>query len=108
VSDDGFIRVAALAELPEGALLAVALPDGTPICLANHRGAVRAFHDECPHAAFAMSDGQLHADGTIECVWHGARFACGDGGVLRGPATDALTMYDVKVEGGEIFVARRT
>ena len=31
-----------------------------------------------------MSDGTLRADGTIECVWHGARFDAAPA-VCRGP-----------------------
>jgi nitrite reductase/ring-hydroxylating ferredoxin subunit len=33
-----------------------------------------------------MSDGVLHNDGTIECVWHGARYDCRTGAVRRHPA----------------------
>ena len=63
--------------------------------------------DTCTHAEFAMSDGVLHPDGTIECVWHGARFHCATGAVCRGPAFDPLPVYAVRVVDGGVFVKRR-
>ena len=99
-----FTRVASLSELPAGALLAVETPSGERICLVNRGGEVSALGDVCPHQAFPISAGQLLDDGSVECVWHGARFDCRSGAVRRGPATDDLTVYEVRVENGEILV----
>jgi len=104
---DGFARVASLRDLPEGGLLGVTLPDGEPVCLINDQGAVRAVGDECPHQGFALSSGELLANGTIECVWHGARFDCRSGAVLRGPAEESLTLFETRVIGDNVFVRRR-
>jgi 3-phenylpropionate/trans-cinnamate dioxygenase ferredoxin subunit len=38
------------------------------------------------------------------CPWHGARFDCRTGEPLSGPATDAVPVYEVRVEGEEIYV----
>ena len=99
--------VAAVAELPDGELLGVTLPDGTPVCLFNRDGEIGAVGNVCTHAEFAMSDGVLRADGTIECVWHGARFDCRTGAVRRHPATDPLPVFDVTVQDGRILVGRQ-
>jgi 3-phenylpropionate/trans-cinnamate dioxygenase ferredoxin component len=104
---DGFARVASLGELPEGTLLGVTLPDGERVCLIRDQGAVRAVGDECPHQGFALSSGELLGHGTIECVWHGARFDCRSGAVLRGPAEQALTLFETRVVGEDVFVGRR-
>jgi 3-phenylpropionate/trans-cinnamate dioxygenase ferredoxin subunit len=104
---DGFARVATLAEVPVGTMLGVATPGGTRVCLVNDRGAVRAVEDECPHQGFQLSAGELSPDGTIECVWHGARFDCRTGAVLRGPAEEALVRYQVRVDGGDVYVGGR-
>ena len=85
-----FEHLANVSDLPEGALLAVRRSDGTDICLFNHRGTIGAVGNECTRAEFLMSDGELRADGTLECVWHGARFDCRTGRVCRGPAEDPL------------------
>ena len=104
---DGFARVAKLGELPENGLLGVTLPDGERVCLVRDQGAVRAVGDECPHQGFALSSGELLGDGTIECVWHGARFDCRSGAVLRGPAEEPLTLFETRVLGDDVFVGRR-
>jgi nitrite reductase/ring-hydroxylating ferredoxin subunit len=107
VSGDGFEEVAPVSALPEGELLGVVLADGTPVCLYNDRGAVGAVSDVCTHQEFAMSDGVLHGDGTLECIWHGARYDCRTGKVRRAPAADPLAVYPVRVEHDRILVGPR-
>ena len=103
-----FHRVARLAELPSGSLLGVVTRSGDRICLVNRGGEVSALSDVCPHQAFPISAGQLLGDGTVECVWHGARFDCRSGAVRQGPATDDLPVYEVRVEGEAIYVRSRS
>jgi 3-phenylpropionate/trans-cinnamate dioxygenase ferredoxin subunit len=107
VSDGGFHDVASASELPEGELLGAVLADGTPVCLYNDRGVIGAVGDVCTHAEFAMSDGVLHGDGTLECVWHGARYDCRTGAVRRQPAMQPLPVYQVSIAGDRILVGPR-
>jgi 3-phenylpropionate/trans-cinnamate dioxygenase ferredoxin component len=102
-----FARVASLSEIPDGSLLGVVTPAGERVCLVNRGGEVSALSDVCTHQAFPISAGQLLDDGTVECVWHGARFDCRSGAVRQGPATDDLPSYEVRVVGDEIHVAAR-
>ena len=99
-----FTRVASLSDLPPGSLLAVETAAGERVCLVNHGGEVSALSDVCTHQAFPISAGELLEDGMVECVWHGARFDCRSGAVRRGPATDDLPVFEVRVENGEIYV----
>jgi nitrite reductase/ring-hydroxylating ferredoxin subunit len=101
---DAFADVASLAELPEGALLGVTLPDGVPVCLYNRGGEIGAVGGLCTHAEFSMSDGVLRDDGTIECGWHGARFDCRTGAVRRHPAVDPLPVFSVRVDQDRVLV----
>ena len=101
---DAVVPVARLDDVPPGALLGVALPDGTPICLANVDGTVHAVHDCCTHQAFSLSSGEL-ADGQIECAWHGARFDMATGRPTRLPAIKPIQTYEVRVENGDILIA---
>ena len=103
-----FVDVAAADDLADGALLGVALPDGTPVCLYRRREEIGAVGGQCTHAEFSMADGALREDGTIECAWHGARFDCRSGAVRRHPATDPLPVYAVRVEQGRVLVGPRT
>ena len=102
-----FTRVASLSDLPEDSLLGVETPDGERVCLVNCGGEVSALSDVCTHQAFPLAAGEVCEDGTVECVWHGARFDCRTGAVRRGPAEEAIAVYEVKVESGEIWVRRQ-
>jgi 3-phenylpropionate/trans-cinnamate dioxygenase ferredoxin subunit len=99
--------VAAVEDVPDGALLAVKTSDGEEVCLFNFNGDIGAVHNVCTHAEFPLSDGQLRPDGTIECVWHGARFDCRSGAVCRGPAVDDVPTYETLVENGKVLLGPR-
>lgn len=103
-AEDVFTDVASIEDLPEGALLGLTLPNGAPVCLFNNRGVIGAMGNLCTHAEFLMSDGVLHSDGTIECVWHGARFDCRTGAVRRRPASEPLPIYPVRMLGDRVLV----
>ena len=102
-----FVPVVALDDLPAGEMVAVMLPDGEPVCVFNHAGTVGAVSDMCTHALFRLTDGVFHADGTLECIWHGAKFDCHTGAVKRHPAPAPLPVYEVRVADGQVFVGPR-
>jgi nitrite reductase/ring-hydroxylating ferredoxin subunit len=97
-------NVAAVGDLEEGKMLGVTLSNGEPVCVFNHGGEIGAVSDMCTHALFRISQGVFHPDGTLECIWHGARFDCRTGAVKRHPAPAPLPVFDVRVEGDRIFV----
>ena len=99
-----FETVATTEELPEGTLLWVRTASGDEVCLFNYRGQIGAVRNVCTHAEFPLSDGTLDRDGTIECVWHGARYFCLTGEVRRGPAVDPVAVYEVRVDEGKVQV----
>lgn len=96
--------VATLSALPPGTLLAVTLPSGERVCLANVDGEVLAMRDVCTHQAFPLSQGTLLPGGILECGWHGARFDCRSGAALTPPAEEPLTRYRATVRNGMIHV----
>ncbi len=104
---EGFEYVADIGDIAEGELAQVILSSGAKVCLFKHGGTVGAVDDTCTHAEFSMSEGVLHNDCTIECVWHGARFDCRTGAVRRGPAYDPLPVYEVRMDGERVLVGRR-
>ena len=104
VEATAFETVAAVDELPEGTLLGVRTANGDEVCLFNFRGRIGAVRNVCTHAEFPLSDGTLDRDGTIECVWHGARYYCLTGEVRRGPAVDPVSVYEVRVDEGKVQV----
>ena len=109
--DAGWVRVAALAALPDDALTRAHLPDGRALCLARRGGEVWALDDRCPHAEFPLSEGELLADGSVQCSWHGARFDARTGLLLAAPphAPDcaAASAHDVLILHGDVHVRPR-
>lgn len=107
VSHSAFRRVSTLDALIEGQPVAVRADDGERLCLVREGQAVYAMVDRCPHRDFHLSGGDMVDPGVIECPWHGARFDCRTGAVLQGPATDDLTVYEVRLEGNVVYVGPR-
>jgi nitrite reductase/ring-hydroxylating ferredoxin subunit len=97
----GFVRVARLAAL--GPLSRVTV-DGRAVCLVHAGDAVTALDDRCPHAEFALSAGELLADGSVECAWHGARFDRATGAQLDGPPCGPVRVHDVLLHDGDVLV----
>ena len=100
-----FVKVAELEQVPVGSTLAVEMPDGLKVCLANSDGEIYAIADRCTHADFPMSNGSVHGGATIECAWHGARFRMTDGKPIRLPAIKPIKTYEVRIEGNDILIA---
>jgi nitrite reductase/ring-hydroxylating ferredoxin subunit len=71
------------------------------ISIARVNDRLYAFDDlcTCGHEACPLSGGLLTGT-TIMCQCHGSRFDITTGAVINGPATQALTVYEVhEVEG---------
>ncbi len=106
-----FIRAGRLEDLDESLPVGVVLANGERVCVVRQGDKVYAVRDVCSHRAFGLSGGEsaVLADGTpvIECPWHGARFSCISGAVLRGPATDGIATYEVRLIDGDVFIGPR-
>jgi nitrite reductase/ring-hydroxylating ferredoxin subunit/uncharacterized membrane protein len=76
---------------------------GVGVVLYRNDDRVLAVGEHCPHLGAPMNDGWIDR-GRIMCPWHGSRFACESGEVLRGPATAALPSYPVSIRDGVIEV----
>lgn len=99
-----FVRICRLDELPEVGAAAAQI-DGHRIALVcTSDGDVHAIDDTCTHANVSLAEGEL--DGcTLECWLHGSRFDVRTGAPSGPPATVPVTVHEVKVSGGEVFVA---
>lgn len=99
-----FVKVASLADVPEGELLGVEA-EGKRVCLARVEGEVYAFADNCSHRDFPLSNGELDTDECfVTCEWHGAQFDVRTGEALCLPATRPIPVYPCRVDGEEVFV----
>ncbi len=96
-----FIKVAKVADLPEGSGKLVAA-GGKQIALFNAGGKFFAVDNTCKHRGGPLAEGEL--DGTtITCPWHGWEYDITTGANLDDPSVK-LECYAVKAEGDDILV----
>ncbi len=74
------------------------------ILVTNIDGNYFAIDDTCTHAGATLSEGKLE-DSTITCDWHGAKFDCKNGKLIKFPGEiNDLISYKVIVESDDVFV----
>ena len=76
---------------------------GTLVAVVQTAGGLFAIQDECSHARVMLSQGEVEDD-TIECLAHGSRFDLRSGAPLDLPATQAVPVYPVTIEGSDVLV----
>jgi len=99
-----FQKAIPLDDLRDGIPLSVTLPDDRRVCLVRVGDRVFAIDDRCSHADFPMADGEMVDDFVVECALHGAQFDIRTGEVLEPPADEPLPTFEVKVDGGVVWV----
>lgn len=97
------VRVARAADLEEGRLKLVRAAHAR-LALVRMGEEIRAVSAICTHARIFLAPGRLGKDGLIECPAHGAKFSPLDGSVRCAPATRPITVHEVKLIKGEVFV----
>ena len=101
---DGFVAVAAIGDIPEGAMRCVAI-DRERVLLANVDGRFYALSDICGHRNAPLSRGRL--DGYIvECPLHFAQFDLRSGKLVDGPVAADVPAYEVRIDGDTVLVRR--
>jgi len=97
------ILVGKTTEIIPGQMKKVAV-DGNEIFVINIDGDCYAMEYTCTHAGGSLSEGKLDGS-TITCDWHGARFECKKGKLVKFPVQiNDLKSYKVVIESDNIFV----
>jgi nitrite reductase/ring-hydroxylating ferredoxin subunit len=97
-----FTRVASADEIPNGRMKLVDV-GGERIAIANAAGTLCAFSDECTHDGGPLSEGELDGE-LVTCPWHFSRFNVRTGEIVDSPAEEEITVYELKVENGDVYV----
>ena len=98
------VSIGSLADFPEGTPT-FAEADGTRLCIVRIGNTVHAICDDCPHAEASLSEGDFLAeDMAIECPLHGRAFNLETGDPDAPPATDAVQVFPVTVDGDNVLV----
>ena len=77
--------------------------DGQSVMLWKDKDGIRAIDSRCPHTDGPLALGQF-SDTHVTCPWHNAKFRLNDGRVCRGPATQDLAVFPVKLAGKAILI----
>lgn len=98
-----YLRACALSSLQEDVAKRVEL-NGVPVAIVRTDEGVFAINDICSHANVSLSEGEVE-DGQIECWLHGSCFDLRTGKPSGLPATKAVPVYPVKIEGDDVLVS---
>ncbi len=102
----GFVLVADEADIGEGEV-AGAFATGHPVVLCRVRGKIYACSSECTFDDGGdLSKGELDAY-RLKCPDHGCEFDIRSGRIISGPADEQLPTYEVRIEGGHVWVSHR-
>ena len=100
-----YMNVGKVSDFPDGAIKPFTL-DGEDIAIVNSEGRFYAFSNECTHVGASLAEGYV-AGAQVVCGRHGSVFDMITGNRVEGPADDALSVYDVKVEGDDVLVGKQ-
>ncbi len=103
MSAQKYARVASASEIEEGRMTCVSIGDGEAI-LARVGGTIHAFEAICTHQLAYLEEGELVGH-EVFCPLHNGSFDIRTGAPVKRPATRALKIYAVKVEGDDILIA---
>ena len=75
------------------------------VCVVRIDDDFYAIGDRCSHADFSLSEGEVYpTEREIECWKHGSTFSLVDGKPQSLPATRPVPVYDVDVDGDEVWM----
>lgn len=77
-----------------------------PLAVYQVASGLYAIADRCPHAAAALSGGEVEA-AVVTCPGHGSRFDIRTGERLRGPADTDIAVFPLVREGGQVCLLLR-
>lgn len=103
-------RVAAKeSDLVEGQLVAGSITvNGAKLAVALHKQGktIHAISGTCSHWGGPLAKGKIVNGTCVQCPWHGSEFRLEDGHVQKGPAAFSQTMYEARLNGGNVEVRK--
>jgi 3-phenylpropionate/trans-cinnamate dioxygenase ferredoxin subunit len=104
MDDENYQYAGKLSEFANGDISKCAI-NGIALC--NLEGKLHAVTDFCTHEAVSFTGGYgVLFDGKVICMLHSSVFDIETGKAEDGPAYDPLGVFDVKVEGDDVYVAK--
>lgn len=97
------MRICSVNDIKPGRAIRVKIGDHALAIVHTPDGNFRAIDDKCSHGEISLSEGFVDNE-TIECWAHGAKFSLESGLPLSLPAYEPVKVYEVIVEGDDIFI----
>lgn len=98
------VRLCPFEELVDGAARRFDI-ERHRIAIVRIEDAVYAIGDRCTHQDISLSEGEVHIDECqLECWKHGSTFSLLTGHPDTLPATKPVPVYDVRLDGGDVYV----
>ena len=101
IDDAGYVRVAAVADVPPGAG-AVVQANGRLVALFNVDGTFYALDNTCLHRGGPVGEGELEG-AIVTCPWHGFQYDVTTGRNVFDPEV-GLETFDVRVSDGDVLI----
>jgi 3-phenylpropionate/trans-cinnamate dioxygenase ferredoxin subunit len=99
------VRVCAVGDVKTGTAARFDV-DGHRLCVVNIGGDFYVIGDECSHADYSLSEGDVWEDEReIECPAHGSTFSLETGEPQTLPATKPVPVFDVRIDGDDVIVS---
>ena len=96
------VKISSLQDLPDGRGVRVEAL-GHRIAVFRVGDDVYAIGDRCSHAEASLAEGELFGL-DVECPRHGSEFNVSTGEPGSFPATRPVSVYEVEVTDGEVFM----
>jgi len=98
-----YLTLGNVEEFPKGPPRAFTIGD-VEVAIVNGGKSFYAFSNICTHRFERLQDGFVEDD-NIVCAYHEAIYDMKTGEPVEGPTVDPLSVYQVRVENGEVQLA---
>ncbi|MEM7459395.1 MAG: ferric reductase-like transmembrane domain-containing protein [Pseudomonadota bacterium] len=102
VDPDGWLKVAAVADMEDSRAKIVRPSTGEAIAVFRDGDKVSAVSNVCRHQGGPLGEGKI-VDGCITCPWHGFQYRMEDG-QSPPPFTEKIATYATRIVDGMVFV----
>lgn len=101
---EGFVEVCGVDDIEEKKAR-IANIAGDRVAVFKYDGKISAISNACQHQNGPLGEGHI-IDGFVTCPWHGYQY-CPHNGQSPPPFTEKVPTFNVKVENGRIWVAKK-
>lgn len=100
-TEDGFVEVCAVSDIPENHARIVCL-SGERVAIFKYEGKISAVSNVCQHQNGPLGEGKI-VSGCITCPWHGYQYLP-ETGASPPPFVEKVPTFNVRAKNGRVWV----